>query len=54
MHGFEGEPEPRGEIHDLRWFRPDELETVLHAPYHDSFRRWLRGGGREFRSIWAD
>lgn len=54
VRGFEGEPEPCGEIRRLRWFVPDELDDVLHAPYHDSFRTWIAEGGTAFRSVWSE
>lgn len=51
---FEGEPVAGAEIRALRWFTRDELDAVLQAPYHDSFREWVRVGGTVFRSVWCD
>ncbi|MGA0870523.1 MAG: NUDIX hydrolase [Planctomycetota bacterium] len=51
---WRGEPRAGAEILDVRWFERQELEDVLHAPYHDSFLLWLREGGSAFRSIWDD
>jgi hypothetical protein len=31
-----------------------ELPPLLSAPYHDSFRAWLRAGGSFFTSAWRE
>jgi 8-oxo-dGTP diphosphatase len=49
-----GEAQAQGEVTGLRWFDRRELARVLHAPYHDSFRDWLQGGGAFFRSRWRE
>jgi 8-oxo-dGTP diphosphatase len=49
-----GEPAAGHEVLEVRWVGPDELRRVLTAPYHDSFRSWLAGGGTLFASEWAD
>lgn len=49
-----GEPVPANEVHAVRWLDRDEMDRELTAPYHDSFRRWLQGGGVWFGSEWAD
>lgn len=49
-----GEPSPGGEILDLSWMEPDQLDHALRAPYHDSFRTWLTRGGQHFVSVWDD
>ena len=50
----EGEPRAGHEVLDVRWMDRAEVEVVCTAPYHDSFRRWLREGGRYFVSGWRD
>lgn len=50
----DGEPEPAHEVHDVRWMTAAEVEADCHAPYHDSFREWLRSGGALFVSRWVD
>lgn len=54
LAGFVGEPTAQGEILELDWFDPAGLERVLHAPYHDSFARWLAEGATMYRSAWRD
>ena len=49
-----GEPRPGHEILDVRWMTPVEVEAECSAPYHDSFRQWLRAGGTLFSSRWVD
>lgn len=49
-----GEPRPGHEVTAVRWMGPDEMQRELTAPYHDSFRAWLREGGSLFRSQWLD
>lgn len=49
-----GEPRAGNEILDVAWLSPSEIDERLHAPYHDSFREWLRQGGHWFRSRWDD
>ncbi len=51
---FHGVPSPKGEILDLRWMAREDLDQVLNAPYHDSFRIWLEKGGRHFHSVWEE
>lgn len=50
----DGEAVAGHEVKAVRWMARDELRTVLTAPYHDSFRTWLDGGGAWFRSAWRD
>lgn len=50
----DGEPRAGAEVLATRWFGPADLRSVLVAPYHDSFRRWLDEGGTVFHSVWAD
>ena len=50
----EGEPRAGHEVLDVRWMTVAEIEAECRAPYHDSFRRWLREGGRYFVSAWRD
>lgn len=50
----EGEPRAGHEVLDVRWMTVAEIEAECCAPYHDSFRRWLREGGRYFVSAWRD
>jgi len=50
----EGEPRAGHEVLDVRWMTRAEVERECHAPYHDSFRQWLREGGRHFVSDWRD
>ena len=54
IEGFHGVASPMAEVLDLRWMDRDELDRVLQAPYHDSFRIWLEKGGRHFHSVWED
>lgn len=54
VQAWEGEPQPRNEIRELRWFREQELRANLTAPYHDSFVVWLERGGSAHRSEWVD
>jgi ADP-ribose pyrophosphatase YjhB (NUDIX family) len=49
-----GEPCAGHEVLAVRWMDAAEMERELTAPYHDSFRRWLAGGGTWFASEWAD
>jgi ADP-ribose pyrophosphatase YjhB (NUDIX family) len=50
----EGEPKASNEVLDVRWMSPAEVEAECRAPYHDSFREWLKVGGRYFSSAWRD
>ena len=50
----DGEPRPGHEVLDVRWMSRSEIEAECAAPYHDSFRRWLREGGAYFVSAWRD
>ena len=54
VSAWRGEPVAGSEIQAVRWFALDELDKVLQAPYHDSFRAWLHSGGASFRSRWED
>lgn len=49
-----GEPRAGAEVLAVRWFARADLMPELVAPYHDSFRQWLDGGGRFFGSRWSD
>ena len=49
-----GEPVAGHEVRDVRWMTPADAEAECRAPYHDSFREWLRDGGTWFASRWAD
>lgn len=51
-----GEPVASAEVHDVCWMAHDEIEQRCRAPYHDSFREWLRVGGDQthFLSRWVD
>ena len=49
-----GEPAAGGEVMDCRFVPRGELSEILTAPYHDSFREWLRVGGWFFSSAWSD
>ncbi|MCK5944467.1 MAG: NUDIX hydrolase [Planctomycetes bacterium] len=49
-----GEPVAGHEVRDVRWMTRDEIEAECRAPYHDSFRVWLRDGGTHFVSAWRD
>ena len=49
-----GEPRPGHEVLAVRWLTREQMAAELTAPYHDSFRQWLRHGGTWFRSEWAD
>ncbi len=37
-----GEARPCAEVESLLWAPRSQLELILHAPYHQGFRRWLR------------
>ena len=50
----EGVPRAGHEVLDVRWMDRDEIDRECRAPYHDSFREWLRAGGRYFFSAWRD
>jgi len=50
----DGDPVASAEVLDVRWIPRADLDAALTAPYHESFRRWLR---REFAfhsSGWRD
>lgn len=49
-----GEPRAGHEVTAVRWMARAELIAELTAPYHDSFRQWLRQGGTLFSSEWSD
>ncbi len=49
-----GEPDADPEVRAVRWMTRDEIHAECVAPYHDSFRQWLREGGRHFVSVWRD
>lgn len=49
-----GDPRPDHEVLDVRWMTRAEIDRECRAPYHDSFREWLRTGGRYFFSTWRD
>jgi 8-oxo-dGTP diphosphatase len=49
-----GEPSAANEVVGVRWVTPAAMQRELTAPYHDSFREWLRGGGTWFSSRWDD
>jgi ADP-ribose pyrophosphatase YjhB (NUDIX family) len=49
-----GEPRAGHEVQAVRWMDAAELQRELTAPYHDSFRSWLAGGGVWFGSEWSD
>lgn len=51
---WRGEVRACGEIEGLRWLSGADLRAALTAPYHDSFRAWLDGGGRVFHSAWRE
>ncbi|MCA8943156.1 MAG: NUDIX hydrolase [Planctomycetes bacterium] len=51
---FDGEPSATSEVLGVRWMDATECFAELHAPYHDSFLRWLERGGRWFDSGWRD
>jgi ADP-ribose pyrophosphatase YjhB (NUDIX family) len=51
---FAGTPRAGGEVQGVHWFGRAALGAVLTAPYHDSFRQWLRDGGTLFTSVWED
>ena len=42
------------EVLAVRWVADAELEALLTAPYHDSYRTWRTRGGQLFASRWAD
>lgn len=50
----EGEPVASHEVLDVAWLSAPQIERQCRAPYHDSFRQWLRHGGQFFRSLWCD
>ena len=54
VHHWHGTPVAGEGVEAARWFTVTELRSVLQAPYHDSFLRWLREGGTVFHSIWDD
>ncbi len=49
-----GEPRAGHEVTAVRWMSRAEMLAELTAPYHDSFKQWLVGGGTLFRSAWSD
>ena len=49
-----GDAQAAGEVLALHWFPRAELDAVLLAPYHASFRRWLTAGGTFFGTEWRD
>lgn len=49
-----GEPRASNEVLDVRWMSRAEVSTECRAPYHDSFREWLRSGGLHFMSTWRE
>ena len=49
-----GEPVASHEVLDVRWMTVAEIESECRAPYHNSFREWLRHGGTYFVSDWRD
>ncbi len=49
-----GEPVAAGEVLDVRWFSRDAMRSVLTAPYHDSFLRWLDDPFAYHTSDWRD
>lgn len=51
---WRGEPRASGEVEGVRYVPRAELDALLVAPYHDSFRRWLAHGGVAFRSAWRE
>lgn len=51
---WRGEPRPLGEIEAVRWVPRAEIDALLVAPYHDSFRLWLARGGTCFSSVWRE
>ncbi len=51
---FQGEPQASAEVLDSEWVPICDLPQRLDAPYHDSFRHWLKDGGNRFESIWAE
>jgi ADP-ribose pyrophosphatase YjhB (NUDIX family) len=50
----EGIPTASSEVLALRWVQRHEMSSLLTAPYHDSFLRWLKTGGNFFTSTWAE
>ena len=50
----EGEPHPGHEVQAVRWLTSADVERECTAPYHDSFRTWMRHGGSLFTSCWRD
>lgn len=49
-----GEPVPGHEVQAVRWLDAAAMARELVAPYHDSFREYLRQGGNWFSSRWDD
>ncbi|MCU0867089.1 MAG: NUDIX domain-containing protein [Planctomycetes bacterium] len=49
-----GEPQAGHEVLAVRWLDEAAIEREVVAPYHDSFRQWLRRGGSYFSSVWRD
>lgn len=49
-----GAPRAASEVLDVRWMTRAQIEAECTAPYHDSFRAWLRDGGSYFVSAWRD
>lgn len=54
VDAFHGEPTASSEVLGLRWMTEAEQLDELTAPYHDSYREWLRGARGMFRSDWTD
>jgi len=50
----DGEPIASAEVLDTRWLSLDEIDAECRAPYHDSFRHWLRQKAEFFSSDWTD
>ncbi|MFK7742967.1 MAG: NUDIX domain-containing protein [Planctomycetota bacterium] len=49
-----GEPVAGQEVRAVRWVAPADIEGVCTAPYHDSFRSWLKRGGEHLLSSWRE
>jgi len=49
-----GTPVAGAEVRAVRVVPRAELPPLLTAPYHDSFRTWLRTGGSFFASTWRE
>jgi len=49
-----GEPMPGHEVQAVRWLDAAAMDRELRAPYHDSFREYLRRGGHWFASRWDE